>query len=331
MSKAPRSTGNGSRLRLGKKNATKTAQKKRAQTVSGQATGLQARVSGLGRALPLVLLALVVVLATAAFVRSGAPEIAAETQEPSISPQEQQAGAFALNAMGSWFTATKDQRAGLDAYLPETAVTADKSTEYRDLVVASIEETAPNTVNVVITAQVKETPAKDEDNKDDKKESEQWIPRWYQVSVTGINSQMTLTGPPAPIGAPAKTQGVTTVFSEPSKNAALDDMVGQFLNAYAADQGQVERYISPDSQITPITPAPYESLTVTTITHRGDIGEDMPQNGTETQIRVRAEAKEATGARGTQYLLTVKVRDGRWEVVSIDTAPKSQPTTETTE
>lgn len=308
----------------------------RPQAVAGRNSATQTMAHPAGRWAFLTGLVVIALLAVWAFARSGTSEVAAQPVEQGMSTSQEQSGAFAANAVGAWLRATNQERTELDQYLPGANITADEAMTYRDLTVASLEESDNGVMTVIVSATVEEPAPEDEDagtngaassEDEPKRDSEEeketvWTPRWFQLGVTEQDGQLALTGAPAPVQAPAASSPGETAYTERVDNDDLNNSVDQFLNAYLADEGEVDRYTTPNSQIGSVTPAPYESVKVSGLQATEILGDSTPSDGTTAEVMATAALETESGTRGAQYVLTVNVREGRWEIEAIEPAPQ---------
>ncbi|HEY8527838.1 MAG TPA: conjugal transfer protein [Acidimicrobiales bacterium] len=121
-----------------------------------------------------------------------------------------------------------------------------------------------------------------------------------------------------------------------SDDEELATTVEGFLAALVAGDGDVSRYLSPDYEIDPVTPAPFEQITL----QRWSVTELA-----DDRVRVRLVARGTSAAgvpRTVSYELELEERAGRWEVTALSGAPTlhddeeddaeaDDPTTTTTE
>lgn len=163
---------------------------------------------------------------------------------------------------------------------------------------------------------------------------------WYvEIGVVREDGALVAVGEPALVPAPAKPAdeprpegGGLGVPSGDDEEMATT--VEGFLSALVAGDGDVSRYLAPDVDIAPVTPAPFEQVAL----QRWSVTE---LSDTEVRIRLTARGTSARGVpRTVSYELGLKERAGRWEVTSLSGAPTldqedeaeaDDPTTTTTE
>lgn len=148
--------------------------------------------------------------------------------------------------------------------------------------------------------------------------------RFFQVPVAvdadGILSVLML---PAEVAGPttaAPSSGAgfrsTVPSTHPVAVAAVD-----FLTALLAGGGDITRYISPESGIRAVTPAPYVFLTVESVM-ADHAPATSPAEGDSVVVMVRTRALDATeSATRFDYVLAMSLRSSRWEITEIKGSP----------
>lgn len=122
------------------------------------------------------------------------------------------------------------------------------------------------------------------------------------------------TNPPAPPDARlAPAQGLTSV--------ALDDPVYQtvsgYLAAFLGGQGELDRWVAPGVNATPIQPRPCRMVNLDDVRTAVDEVPAPDRNGLQLAVIATATCRAAAGsATVSQYPLVLQVRDGRWEVAA---------------
>lgn len=299
------------------KKSKKSEKPQRAKTVTGEGTIVQSWASDAGRFVVYGLAVLVALGALCGFLAFNrpAPQVQ-KTAEVGNSVQKQQTGAFAQAYLAAWLSATSNDHDELDHYIDGSNVVGNTPSEYRDMTVASIEAAPGNLSTVVVSASLKNTV------KDDKgKETTSWIPSWYQVVVQSKEGAMAPAGLPAPIAVPAI--GSTPQLGYPSRvtNKEIQATVADFMTAYLTGQGDVTRYVSPETNINAITPAYWTQAKVKTIQSGEEISDKTPANGQDAEILINMNLTHDTSTKPAQYVLTLKVRDGRWEIQALNLSP----------
>lgn len=144
---------------------------------------------------------------------------------------------------------------------------------------------------------------------------------WYlEVGVVAEGGTMTAVTEPALVPAPAAPEepprpaggGLGVPGSDDEAMAAT---VQGFLAALVAGDGDVSRYLAPDVEIVPVTPAPFAEVTLQRWAVE-ELGDD------QARVRVSARGVSAGGVpRTVNYELGLAQRAGRWEVTSLSGAP----------
>lgn len=147
--------------------------------------------------------------------------------------------------------------------------------------------------------------------------ADSWV-RYYTVPVTSdrAGTSFTVTGAPGVVAGPARAEETTSPYTVIVPDGDLSSAVGEFFNAYLTGAGEVSRYLAPGVNLTAVSPAPYQSVTVQQISAREEAAaaEEVPADGTTIRLYVTVEAREGSGRWPLAYELTLKARSGRWEI-----------------
>jgi len=237
-----------------------------------------------------------------------------------LTAQEQSAGEYGAAFVAAWLGASREDEGTLATYINPAAVGQLSSTawKYRDLAVVSVEKTdESDLVSVVVAANVEEFDMESESG------ATVWPRRYFAVTVRVTDAGLSVVGLPAPIAAPAKEDSAVRLAYGQTvlQTSSARQTVEAFLSAYLAGSGEISRYVSPGSEISAITPAPYMTITVTDV--KSDVEpSDTPSTGSVVHVLATAEVLSASDQRlTTTYALTLTARDGRWETTSVDLAP----------
>lgn len=243
-----------------------------------------------------------------------------------LTVSQQEAGAYAAGFVSEWLGAWKDHPGQLGDYVDVNTLRtlSEVPAAYRDLTVATI---TPNKgsdiVTVVVAASVKEL------GPDPKKEGaaiEIWPRRYFQVPIVVTGAGMRPVGLPVPVSAPTSTGSVQLAYAKPLPSAdPAAQTVMAFLGAYTTGKGDLSVYVSPGSEISPITPAPY--IAVSAVDLRVDTdAPQTPKDGTQLQVLATVTLTSQTDQIVTStYALTLTARATRWEVSALDPAPAEIP------
>lgn len=239
----------------------------------------------------------------------------AASQPAPVDPADERAaaGEFAQRLVVAWLTSTRDHPERLTELIPTTTQLGSlpqAGFEVANPAVASISRAGQVwsvTVAVTVTDQ-RQGPVR----------------RFFQVPVTVAGDTVGALTLPAAVAGPAVGAGAPVDYRVPvAGSGPVATTVAQFLAAYVAGLGEVNRYVSPGASITPVAPAPYTAVRVTSLYCEQDIDTGaVPVDG--AQLRVLATGQGTvtdTQSSTLMYALTLASRAGRWEVFAIDPAP----------
>lgn len=227
--------------------------------------------------------------------------------------------AFAEDFISTWLTTPEGQEDRLSTFvtsvasvsLPQQAWTVDTVST------SAVEETSEDLWSVTVAATV---------SRPDDKGSTVPVRRYFQVPIHFADGAVIAQTLPAPVPAPA---AATADQLDYRYRANLDDppvvAAHDFLAALLTGSGDVARYITPGSAITPLAPAPYTALDLEDALGDQDLtaAAETPENGEQMHLLVSATVSETRTAQiSVQYALTMTARDGRWEVSAIDPTPR---------
>ena len=227
------------------------------------------------------------------------------------------AGAMGEHVVATWLGATREAPGQLNALVPAAEATSlpTAPTPAFDYAVASVSEQR-GIFSVTVAATVAGP-------------NGQAVRSYYAVPLSvaeGDPMTLSVLALPAAVTAPTLARAPAlayTVNIDPS--SALSTTVAQFLAAYAAGAGDVTRYTAPGSAITAITPAPYTGLDVGQVraTPSATGAGATPGDGQVAHVIASATAmRSPEQSSPLSYALSLKARAGRWEVASIDPAPR---------
>lgn len=244
----------------------------------------------------------------------------------------QSAGSYALGYVGTWLSATREDSVALQGYVSTApASLGTEPTQYRNLAVASISQLEDESrLLVTVSGEVLERATPDAEPT--------WTLRYYSVTVSTENNTLSTAGYPALIAGPARsTSEPPTAFTVTvNTSSPASQTVELFLTAYLTGQGSISPYLSPGVSISPITPVPYKTLSVTAVKASTAPASDPAEGATtllETIVTAQADIDQSVTST-YRFLLTA--RAGRWEVTALNTAapqvsetPAPNPTTTT--
>ncbi|MET9535774.1 conjugal transfer protein [Streptomyces sp. NPDC006649] len=157
--------------------------------------------------------------------------------------------------------------------------------------------------------------------------------RYFQVPVrSAASGALVASALPAEVsaldaGAPPELDYGLAAPAQ-SSDAAVKTLQG-FLSSYLTGGSDLDRYLSPRTALSPVSPAPYTRVQITQLAERGTdepgsswpAGKSLP-DGARRRLLVTADATGSDGqARPLTYAISLKARAGRWEISSLDAAP----------
>ncbi|WNZ06208.1 conjugal transfer protein [Streptomyces sp. 11x1] len=141
------------------------------------------------------------------------------------------------------------------------------------------------------------------------------------VAADASGSSFAVTGAPGVVAGPARAAVTPSPYgvSVPS-GSDLSSAVGEFFGAYLTGAGEVDRYLAPGVKLSPVSPAPYQAVTVQEVwgAEEAAAAEQVPADGTEVRVRVQVEARDDAGRWPLAYVVALTSRSGRWEVAALD-------------
>lgn len=237
-------------------------------------------------------------------------------EKSGIDQQAQNAGSYASGFVGAWLDATGSEHEVLDSYFTSSGASfPNEATEYKDLAVAETSPGPHQTTTVTVAAATKTSV------ENNGKTETRWVPRRYEVTVAEKDGKYTPLGYPAPVSAPGTSEVPQTEYTHRSTSPELADSVEDFLAAYATGKGDVSRYISPDADISAISPAPYDKAKVASLKTKEEVDDGQPKDGQTAEAQVSVTYSSGDSSRTADYILKLTGRGGRWEISSIDSAP----------
>lgn len=159
-------------------------------------------------------------------------------------------------------------------------------------------------------------------------------PRCFTVTIVASSGAYRAGALPAEVSCPLTAAAALPQYTSTISDGPIADTVTAWAAAYLTGQGQLTRYITPGAPITPITPPPYSSLSVTSIQLAKDPAppqdlQSVPSDGTRIVLTATVTATMASGITvPLSYPLTLTARGGRWEVTAVNPAPAIAASTE---
>ncbi len=242
-----------------------------------------------------------VAVAAPAVVRDDAPGVAARAV----------AEEYAVRVVTVWLSAHRGQEDLVRALLPQagSVLLPPVGLDVAEAMVASAVPSDGGVWTVTVAAQVSD--------------SRMSARRFFALPVKVSGSTVVA------VSLPAERPGPQVVAAGPqldypeevNPRDPLAAVASDFLAALIAGQGDVQRLVSPEAEIRPVAPAPFTSVTVDRVVAQREVPE-APSDGTQLEVLVTAVARvDRQRQVVVQYPLTVKVRAGRWEVLTVRDAP----------
>lgn len=252
-------------------------------------------------------------------------EAVAQTTTENETISQSVAGGYATGFVSAWLNASREDPGELAGFIDLTGQGSFLSPEpwdYRDLDVVTVTPVTDQITNVLVSANVKETTT------DDDKESTTWPRRYWQVAIaTGADGGVSAAGFPAPVNAPAAASVSMSYPGTVGRTGDVGKAVTDFLTAYLTGEGEITRFIAPETQITPIRPTPFTRIDIIDISSNEDVTESTNE-GDEVRILATIGAQRQDDRLvPASYALTMTLRSGRWEISRIDPAPLTKQIT----
>ncbi|WP_394426946.1 conjugal transfer protein [Streptomyces sp. SGAir0957] len=324
--------------------------------VAGWSTGGRANTAAVIRWGLWALIVLGPLLGMLAFVSVPAAGNGQAPQAPAQQPATggQGAAGFASLFVGAYLRAGEGDEQDLAAFYPAASQTRLEGKADRrrgeGLTVVRLRQTDVDVWSVTVAARVTtpqdntsaQAAQKARDRADAEPTHEGTQPdadtlHYFQVPVAvgpagGQTTGYTALAMPAEVSAPPHIKTPPLVYGPKEPALSTDPRtkaITEFLGAYLAGRGDLDRYLAPGTHITAIRPAPYTALSVDSLAVEGETGQaatEVPADGTRQRVLVDVRATGADQLRTPlTYALTLKTRAGRWEIAALDGAP-ARPT-----
>lgn len=142
--------------------------------------------------------------------------------------------------------------------------------------------------------------------------------RFYTFGVVHTEAGFAATSLPAQVPAPATLESPELVIDALSRPAGdlepIAEALDGFFDALLANAGDLERYVSPDASIAPVSPPPFTDTDIRSLGARAENA--IPALHL---VRVEVVGLTSTGdsAQVLHYTATLTQRAGRWEVLEL--------------
>ncbi|ROQ65206.1 conjugative transposon protein TcpC [Streptomyces sp. CEV 2-1] len=257
-------------------------------------------------------------------------------QEQPTAGQPAGPGGFAELFVSAYLAAGEGSEDSLAPFLPTardvTLTAAPGAQRAQELAVVRVQEVSSGYWSVTVAARVASTRTTGTKAKAEKESGSAAgsVLRYFQVPVRSSGGgALAAAALPAEVGAPLSGEAPSLAYRQ-SVPVPATDPAGQtlsgFFAAYLAGSGQLDRYLSPGTALSPISPAPYARIEVAQVADTGtnDPGaqQAVPADGARRELLVQVAATDTAGQqRPLAYAIAIAARDGRWEIASAEGAP----------
>ncbi|MEU2026929.1 conjugal transfer protein [Streptomyces sp. NPDC016469] len=274
-----------------------------------------------------------------------APVVAVRQEQPAVG-QSAGPGGFAELFVSAYLAAGEGTEDSLAPFLPTardvTLTAAPGAQRAQQLAAVKVRQVSGGYWSVTVAARVVATdttaakPKAGAKTKPGAEESEPGsarsgsVLRYFQVAVhAGADGAMAAAALPAEVAAPLPGEAPSLAYGQsvpvPASDPAGQTLTG-FFAAYLAGSGQLDRYLSPGTALSAVSPAPYARVEVVQVAETGtnDPGaqQGVPADGARRELLVQVAATDTAGQqRPLAYAIAITARDGRWEIASVEGPP----------
>ncbi|MFB8085078.1 conjugal transfer protein [Streptomyces sp. NPDC055992] len=264
--------------------------------------------------------------------------VAPVRQEQLATGQPAGPGGFAELFVSAYLAAGEGTEDSLAPFLPTardvTLTAAPGAQRAQEVAAVKVREVSAGYWSVTVAARIAPTGATGTKAKAEKAQESGSatgsVLRYFQVAVrSGAGGALAAAALPAEVAAPMSGQAPGLAYGQsvplPAADPAGQTLSG-FFAAYLARSGQLDRYLSPGTALSAISPAPYTRVEVAQVAETGtnDPGaqQGVPADGARRELLVQVAATDAAGQqRPLAYAIAITARDGRWEIASVEGAP----------
>ncbi|MFD5790496.1 conjugal transfer protein [Streptomyces sp. NPDC127037] len=245
-------------------------------------------------------------------------------------------GGFAELFVSAYLTAGEGTEGSLAPFLPTardvTLTAAPGAQRAQEVAVVQVRQVSAGYWSVTVAARVVSTGTAETKAKAQKESGSAPGPvlRYFQVPVRASRGgALAAAALPAEVAAPLSGEAPSLAYGQsvplPASDPAGQTLSG-FFAAYLAGSGQLDRYLSPGTALSAISPAPYTRVEVVQVAETGtnDPGaqQAVPADGARRELLVQVAATDTAGQqRPLAYAIAIAARDGRWEIASVEGAP----------
>jgi hypothetical protein len=148
--------------------------------------------------------------------------------------------------------------------------------------------------------------------------------RYFRVPVilgeaSGGTQSFTVTATPAVVAGPAAKSAPSSVYgTELRTGSALSVTVSGFMSAYLGGAGGAERYLAPRVQL-PALKSAFATVRTERVSAVGPTDGAIAEDGQRVRVSAQVTASDAQGREWPlTYALRLGTRDGRWEVLGLE-------------
>ncbi|MCX4451713.1 conjugal transfer protein [Streptomyces sp. NBC_01789] len=261
--------------------------------------------------------------------------VAPVRQEQPTAGQPAGPGGFAELFVNAYLAAGEGTEESLAPFLPTardvTLTAAPGAQRAQELAAVKVRQVSAGYWSVTVAARIVPTgTTKAKPEKESGSAPSGAVLRYFQVAVrSGAGGALAAAALPAEVSAPLSGEAPSLAYGQ-SVPVPASDPAGQtlsgFFAAYLAGSGQLDRYLSPGTALSPVSPAPYTRVEVAQVAERGtnDPGaqQAVPADGARRELLVQVAATDTAGQpRPLAYAIAITARDGRWEIASVEGAP----------
>ncbi|MGF6887669.1 hypothetical protein ABIA39_006226 [Nocardia sp. GAS34] len=145
--------------------------------------------------------------------------------------------------------------------------------------------------------------------------------QYYRVAVSESEGSLRALSLPAVVQPPAKGSDLALGYTGScTTDTPLAKVSSEFLTAFLTGAGDITRYVSLNSGIAALQPAPFSSLDTVSV-QSDDRG--CGTGGSAARVQILVNPKSAAGAAPTlAYSLSMVLTAGQWQVQTIDPLPQ---------
>ncbi|KUM97382.1 hypothetical protein AQI95_41940 [Streptomyces yokosukanensis] len=147
-------------------------------------------------------------------------------------------------------------------------------------------------------------------------------------SEPGAKQAFAVTDSPAEVAGPTVLDVPDDPYgTEVPTGSALSSTVAEFLSAYLGAEDGAERYLAPGTTLPALSSAAFTAVSLDELKAADRTDGAAGKDSATVRVRAQVTAKDADGGQWPlAYALGLKARDGRWEVVALQSGLESSGT-----